>query len=42
MFAENPFHLVAEERWITMLILQLHHNFAPELVILSEHRYHWN
>jgi hypothetical protein len=42
MFAENPFHLVIEERWITVLIFQLHHNIAPELVILGEHRYHWN
>jgi hypothetical protein len=42
MLAENSFHLVVKERWITMLILQLHHDIAPELVILSEHRYYGN
>ena len=42
LFTENCFHLIIEECWITMLILQLHHNIMPELVILSEHGYHRN
>jgi hypothetical protein len=42
MLAEDSFHLVVEERWTVMPILQLHHDVAPELVILSEHRYHRN
>jgi len=42
MFAKDSFHLIVEERWITMLVLQLHLDVAPELVILGEHRYHRN
>jgi hypothetical protein len=42
MLDEDAFYLVVEERWITMLVFQLHLDIAPELVILGEHRYHRN
>jgi hypothetical protein len=43
MLVENSFYLGIEVRsWIMMLILQLHLDLAPELVIFSEYRYHGN
>jgi hypothetical protein len=42
MLIENAFHLGIEERWVTMLILQLDHDVAPELIMLREHRYYWD
>jgi len=42
MFTKSPFHLVIEKCQVTTLILQLYHDVTPELVILSEYRYHRN
>jgi hypothetical protein len=40
MLIEYSFDLSVEERWVTMLILQLYFEVAPELIMLREHRYH--
>jgi hypothetical protein len=40
MLIEYAFDLDVKERWVTMLILQLHLDVAPELIVLREHRYH--
>jgi hypothetical protein len=40
MCFENIFHVIVDVRRITMLILQLHLDFPPELVILREDGYH--
>jgi hypothetical protein len=42
MLIEYVFDLDVEESWITMLILQLVADVAPELIVLREHRYHRN
>jgi hypothetical protein len=42
MLIEYVFDLGVEERWVTMLILQLDADVAPELIVLREHRYHRN
>jgi hypothetical protein len=42
MIAEDSFHLIVEECRITTLILQLHLDITPELVVLGEHRYDRN
>jgi hypothetical protein len=42
MFVENILHVIVDVRRITILILQLHLDFAPELIILREHGYHRN
>ena len=39
---EDFFDLSVEEGRVTLLILQLHLDVAPELVILGEYRYHGN
>jgi len=40
MLIEYDFDLGVEERWITMLILQLYLEVALELIMLREHRYY--
>jgi hypothetical protein len=41
MLIEYTFDLVVELCfWVTMLILQLELDVAPELIVLREHRYH--
>jgi hypothetical protein len=40
MLIEYAFDLGIEERWVTMLILQLYLEVAPELIMLCEYRYH--
>jgi hypothetical protein len=42
MFLEGIFHVIVGVRRITKLILQLHLDFPPELIILREHGYHRN
>jgi hypothetical protein len=44
LFVKSVFHLSVEELWasVTTLILQLHHDIAPELVILREYCYYRN
>jgi hypothetical protein len=45
MFIENFFHLPVNARLVNFAIapiLQFHRNFAPELVVLCEYRYHRN
>jgi hypothetical protein len=42
MLIKYAFNLGVEERRVTMLILQFDHNVASELIILREHRYHWD
>jgi hypothetical protein len=40
MFVEYAFDFGVEKRWITVLILQIDLDVAPELIVLREHRYH--
>ena len=40
MLIEYGFDFGIEERWVTMLILQLYFEVAPKLIMLREHRYH--
>jgi len=40
MLIEYGFDLGVEDRRLTMLILQLYLEVAPELIMLREHRYH--
>ena len=40
MLIEYAFDLGVEERWVTMLILQLYLEVALELIMLREHRYY--
>jgi hypothetical protein len=42
MFTKSAFHLIIEKFWITILLLQLHHDVALKLVILGEYCYHRN
>jgi hypothetical protein len=42
MVTEYAFDLGVEERRVTMLILQLDADVAPELIVLCEHCYHGN
>ena len=39
---ESSFHLGIEKLRVTILVLQLHVDFALEAVIFGEYRYHWN
>jgi hypothetical protein len=40
VFLENLFNVTVGVRGITIVIFQLHLDFAPELIILREHGYH--
>jgi hypothetical protein len=43
MLIESSLYLSVEvQSWTTMLILELHLDLAPELVIFGEYRYHGN
>jgi hypothetical protein len=42
MVTKYAFDLGVEERRVTMLILQLDADVAPELIVLREYRYHRN
>jgi len=44
MVLENPFHLGIEGHWASVktLILQLHLDVEPELVVFGENCYHRN
>jgi hypothetical protein len=42
MLIKYAFNLGVEERRVATLILQFDYNVASELVVLREHRYHWD